>query len=65
MEKGVAACTDAAWMCCDDPVGVPEQLLPRGELRVATKRRYPPLQDGHRGGAGGMLQDTYCIITDP
>lgn len=50
VEKGVAACTDAAWMCCDDPVGVPEQLLPRGELRVATERRYPPLQDGHRGG---------------
>lgn len=47
--KGVVVCADAAWMCCDDPVGVPEELLPRGELRVATQRRYPPLQDGHRG----------------
>lgn len=49
VHKGVVVCADAAWMCCDDPVGVPEEVLPRGELRVSTERGYPPLQDGHRG----------------
>lgn len=52
VEKGVVVCADAAWMCCDDPVCVPEEVLPRGELRVATERGYPSLQDGHRGGRG-------------
>lgn len=73
VEEGVVVCADAAWMCCDDPVCVPEEVLPRGELRVATERGYPSLQDGHRGGRGEggggrriwMLQDKYCIITLP
>ena len=50
VEKGIVMCADAAWMCCDDGVCVPEEALPRCELEVCAERGDPPLQDGHRAG---------------